>query len=223
MRHAREVTPNLVAILAELPTALRVSKVYRHMRRPVEASAIAKMCDTPEKTKLLLDTVSSSDSLERFYEKVLYVVRRSDVFPTPPTIDHECVRPILDVNDLRQTALEFGNCVRAYADQVATGSIAFYVVEGEERAVVSVKPLIGGRLVIDDINGVANVRLTSEAERRIRKIFDAHGMVRAADERRRELMEQCLLNLRGASMKAEDEIYLACWSFLQELGEIVQA
>lgn len=84
------------------------------------------------------------------------------------------------------------------------------------------KPLIGGRLVIDEMKGVNNVRLSGASERRIRSIFESHGMAKGADERRRELMEQCLGSLRVASMKAEDEIHLACWAFLEEMGQIVE-
>jgi hypothetical protein len=120
----------LVETLHELPPVLRVSKICRQLRRPIEAAAVARMCDAPDRAKLLLDSVSASDSLERFYEKLLYVVRKSDLFPAPPPIDHELVRPILDLDDLRRTALEFGNCMRAYADQIAAGLIAFYVVKG---------------------------------------------------------------------------------------------
>lgn len=220
MRHARGVTPALVAVLYELPPMLRAAKVCRHVSRPIEASVLARMCDTTDKAALLLVSITASGSRSDFYEMVLKVVRKSDVFPSPPVIDHPDVRPILDLDDLRRTALEFQNCMRVYADQIAVGALAFYVVEGEERAVVSVKPLIGGRLVIDEMKGVGNTRLSDTAERRIRSIFQKHGMVRGADERRRELMEQCLSSLTTASMKAEDEIYLACRAFLNDLGEM---
>jgi len=218
MRHAREVTPALVAVLHELPPMLRAAKVCRHVRRPIEASVLARVCDTTDKAALLLVSITASGSRYDFFEMLLKVVRKSDVFPAPPVIDHPDVRPVADLDDLRRIALEFQNCMRAYADQVASGSLAFYVVNGEERAVVSVKPLIGGRLVIDEMKGVGNTRLSGVTERRIRSIFERHGMVKNADERRRELMEQCLSSLTSASMKADDEIHLACWSFLNELG-----
>jgi hypothetical protein len=219
MRHAREVTPALVAVLYELPPILRTAKVCRHVRQPIEASVLARMCDTTDKAALLLVSITASGSRNDFYETVLKVVRKSDVFPAPPVIDHPDVRPILDLDDLRRTALAFQNCMRVYADQIAVGSLAFYVVEGEERAVVSVKPLVGGRVVIDEMKGVGNTRLSDAAERRIRSIFQKHGMVKGADERRRELMELCLSSLTTASMKAEDEIYSACWAFLHDYDE----
>ena len=222
LRHAREVTPQLVGILNELPAPLRVVKVCRHMRRPIEAQVIARMCDTSEKAYLLATSVVASDSLTKFYDKLFYVVRKTDVFPVPPSVDHPDVRPILDLNDLRRTALEFGNCLRVYADQIAAGQIAFYVVQGDEPAVVSVKPLIGGRMVIDDIKGVGNAPVSRATEASIREIFAAYGMVKGADERRRELMEQCLSSLTSASMRADDEIHLACWGFLNELGALAE-
>jgi hypothetical protein len=110
--------------------------------------------------------------------------------------------------------------MRVYADQVAGGALAFYVVEGEERAVVSVKPVIGGRLVIDEMKGAGNVRLSAATERRVRDIFNRYGMVKNADERRRELVERVLSSLTSASMRAEDEVYDACWAFLNEVASM---
>lgn len=127
LRHSREVTPALVAVLHELPPMLRAAKVCRHVRRPIEASVVARMCDTPDKAASLLVSITASGSRHDFYEMLLKVVRKSDVFPSPPPIDHPDVRPVADLDDLRRTALEFQNCMRAYADQIASGSLAFYV------------------------------------------------------------------------------------------------
>lgn len=221
MRHAREVTPALVAVLYELPPMLRAAKVCRHVRHPIEASVVARMCDTTDKAALLRVSIAASGSRSDFYETLLAIVRKADVFPMPPYIDHPDVKPVSDLSDLRRTALEFGNCMRVYADQIASGLLAFYVIEGDERAVVSVKPLIGGRLVIDEMKGIANVRLSDGAERRIRSIFSAHGMVKSTEERRRELTEQVLSALTSTTAGVEDEIYAACRLFLKEMGEVV--
>jgi hypothetical protein len=144
LAHSTCIDPNLVSILDELPPALRETKVVLHLRRPMEAKVLARIANNDIQAGNLLRALRHSDNRAHFFEKVIEFVEKKTVVPIPPQIDHQLIRPILDSHHLSRTALSFRNCMRGSIDDVLSGEVAFYVVDGAEPAVFSIEPRIGG-------------------------------------------------------------------------------
>lgn len=215
--HAQDVTPMLVGILEALPPQLRKVKFSRLLRSASEAKVLSALCNAPGAASRLDSAVSPSDTPKGLYDKLGSVLNRLDTFPAPPTVDHPDVTPVLDGHDLTRVAIEFANCLRDYRTPIVRGQIAFYALRGAEPAVVSIRPMIGGRHVIEEIRGANNTTLSKAAIARITQIFADAGFGRSPKEERRELGTHLIGELQTLGSEVRD-VDAICARFLSASG-----
>lgn len=213
LQHAKRVEPTLVAIAGRLVPALRTVRVTQHIRHPREAEVLSRVLKSDLEAEQFLRALSSSESRDGFYRKLMEAFRRRQGFPRLPKIDHELVVPIADLADLNRVAIEFANCLRVFANEIVSGCVGLYVWRGEELAVISVRPRMYG-MVVDDIRGVGNSVISAGTDARIRALFASHGVVRPQAEAWNEQAEECLSALRCLDVGGADEIEGVCGRFL---------
>lgn len=69
-------------------------------------------------------------------------------------------------------------------------------------------------LVVDEVRGTANLRVSGDTDARIRAVFTAHGIGRPQAEAWNERAEECLSSLRCMGGGGQDEIEAVCERFL---------
>jgi len=213
LQHAQGIDPSLVAILVRLTPTLRTVRVTQHIRHHREAEVISRVLKTEAEADAFLETLAANECRENFYRKLIEDFRRRQGFPTLPRVDHELVQPVSDLAQLRNVAIEFNNCLRVFAEEIIAGAVGFYVWRGEEPAVISVRPRMSG-LIIDEVRGAANLRVSGATDARIRAVFAAHGIGRPQAEAWNERAEECLSSLRCLGGGGQDEIEAVCSVFL---------
>lgn len=197
LAHSTSIDPNLISILAELPPLLREAKIVRHLRRPMEAAVLASIGNDDFKAADLMRMLQNADDRSDMYNKMIEFVEKSTLVPIPPHIHHEFIRPILDVQQLSRTAKEFRNCLRSSIDEVLSGEVAFYVLEGAEPAVFSIEPRIGG-YVITQIRGMRNAMVSPETAVLIYNAMTDSGITVLEDKRRHSKIKWSLVQLGSA-------------------------
>lgn len=214
LQHAKRVEPPLVAIAAQLGPALRTVRVTQHIRHPREAEVLSRVLKSDLEAEQFLRALSSNECRDGFYRKLMDIVRRRQSFPTPPKIDDDLIVPITDLAELNRVAIEFSNCLRAFAQEVIDGCVGLYVWRGEEPAVISVRPRLYG-MVVEDIRGVGNSAISVNTDARIRALFASHGVVRPQAAAWNEQAEECLSSLRRLDVGGSNEIEGVCAQFLE--------
>jgi len=119
LQHAERIESSLVGILVRLTPALRTVRVTQHIRHAREAEVLSRVVQSDAQAEQFLQTLSSNESRDGFYRKLIETFRRRQGFPTLPKIDHELVVPISDLADLNRVAIEFANCLRVFAQVCA--------------------------------------------------------------------------------------------------------
>lgn len=213
LQHAERIDPSLVGILVRLTPALRTVRVTQHIRHVREAEVLSRVLKTDAEADAFLRTLAANECRENFYRKLIEDFRRRQGFPMLPQIDHELVQPVSDLAELGSVAIEFSNCLRVFAEEIISGGVGFYVWRGEESAVISVRPRMYG-LIVDEVRGAANLRISGATDARIRAVFAAHGIGRPQAEAWNERAEECLSSLRCLGGDGQDEIEAACSMFL---------
>lgn len=214
LAHASSIDPLLVTILDELPPALRETKVVGHLRRPMEATVLARIANNDIQAGKLLRVLRHSENRAHFFEKVIEFVEKATMVPIPPQIDHPLIRPILDIHHLSRTALSFRNCMRGSIDDVLSGEVAFYVVDGAEPAVFSMEPRIGG-YVITQIRGMQNALVGQETKDLVRKAMGDSGITLLKDTPRHSKIKWNLERLGSADDDDFRTIDAECHQFLE--------
>lgn len=213
LAHATRIDPILVSILAELPPVLREARLVRNLRRPMEARVLASIGNDDLKAANLMQMLRNADERSDMYDKIVEFVEKSTRVPTPPQIDHELIRPILDVQQLSRTAKEFRNCLRSAVDEMVAGEAAFYVLDGVEPAVFSIEPRIGG-YVITQIRGVRNAFVSDETKSLVRQAMTDSGLAVLKEKRRQSKLKWSLTELGLADDDDYRGIDGACQKFL---------
>lgn len=217
--HAENLTPNLVAILAQLPPGLRAAKIVAHVRRPMEAKLLAALCATDGDAERLMAMAKNCNSRSDFYGHLADSALGSDEFPAAPLIDHADIQPIANVVELRRAAIAFGNCLRDLVDGAVNGLSAYYVYRGPEPAVIAIAPRFGGRHVIEQISGLNNDLVSGATKQIIRAAFAAHGVADRRREARRATIDVTLSGLQFVQTNSDQAVDDLCRGYLEAVGE----
>ncbi len=213
LAHTPNIDPVLVSILDELPPVLREGKIVRQLRRPLEATLLARICEDDIKATKFVSMIRSSDNRLELFGKLIELVEKSTLLPIPPHIDHAQIKPIVNVHQLSRTAMYFRNCLRASIDEVVAGEVAFYVLEGAEPAVFAIEPRMGG-YALTQIRGMKNVLVSAEIKHLVRKAITDSGISLVSNQRRHSKIKWSLERLGSADSDDSREIDAACREFL---------
>lgn len=217
LQHARALAPHHVAILIELPPALRHDSIVRHLHRPLEARVLAHAFDDQKRAKMLLRAAKQSKNRKSLFGKASNILSKAWKFAAAPEVDHPMIRPIRTDAELRSVGLRFRNCLRDHADKASVGEAAFYVYEGDEPAVIMISPRVAGTCVIEQMRGPSNAILSTATQQVIREAFAGIGVVDRREAARRKAIDYCLGSLRMAPIDAAEEIDRPCRAFFNQI------
>lgn len=217
LQHARALAPLQVAILDELPPALRHDSIVRHLHRPLEARVLAHAFDDQKRAKMLLRAAKQSKNRKSLFGRASNILSKSWKFAAAPEVDHPNITPIRTDAELRRVALRFRNCLRDHADKASVGEVAFYVYEGEEPAVVMISRPVAGTYIIDQMLGPGNAFLSTATQQVIREALAGVGVVDRREAARRKAIDSCLSSLRTAPIDTAEEIDRPCRAFFNQM------
>lgn len=181
MRHSDQVTPDLVAIIHDLPVQFRTKKITDFLVDPEEAKLIAKFFSNLSNDELvqLCNALNNTPDREHFWKKIRKnFFDQIDQLAIPPAISDPRVEPVTTFQRLQEVSAEFKNCMAdgLYRNDCLSGEHAFYFFDNEqEKAVICVAPRIGSQPVITDVKGKNNSDPSSLTMKEIRQIFLAEG------------------------------------------------
>ncbi|WP_417480932.1 hypothetical protein [Maricaulis sp.] len=183
MIHEEAITVGFVRILAALPVEFRNAKIVGFLLHEVEGILLKSLFEnrTNADRIRLSSALGMSSDRGHFWGKVTeHFFREIDHFPSGPTIADDRFQAVRTFHDLERTGQKYRNCLRNfrnYGMEALAGEIGFLVFKGTETAVISYKPLIGGRWVIDDILGPKNMPVSQEVFEEIRLVLSPYGFV----------------------------------------------
>jgi hypothetical protein len=215
--HANELTPDLIAILHELPPILRHESIVRHLHRTSEARVIAYAFEDKKKATRLLGAAKPIKKRERFFRKALSIVSKTRKFSTAPEVKHPRIQPIRTPDELRRTALRFKNCLRSHADKASSGERVFYVYEGDEPTVIMLSAGYVGEYVIEQMLGINNAVLSVATQKVIRGAFGRVGVGDRREQARRKAIDMCFVGLGFASADVCRDIDDCCDTLFERL------
>ena len=222
LRHAENVAPELVGMLHYLPAQLRIHQVVDHLNQD-EAKLVTKMFDrlSNDHQQRLVDAMKSSSSRQDIWKKLRQAFMSANGnFPIPPEIDDPRIEPILCVDQLSAVAQIMKNCLGGFnhADDALSGEAAYYVFNGDEKAVIQIEPRFGGHVVIE-IGGVSNEPLSDDTLKIIKQILVDHGF---SDETKSKCHWSTTIQCQMRNLANEDEDTSHRAALTQELLQAVE-
>jgi len=181
MMHEEAITPDFVRILAALPVEFRNTKIMKLLLHEVEGILLKSLFEnrTNADRIRLNNALGMSSDRGHFWGKVTeHFFGKVGHFPAGSAIADDRFEAVRTFHDLERTGQKYRNCLRNfrnYGMEALAGEIGFLVFKGTETAIISYKPLIGGRFVIDDILGPNNMPVSQEVFEEIRLVLSPYG------------------------------------------------
>ena len=180
MRHADQVTPDLIAKIHDLPVQFRFKRITDWLVVPAQARLISKLFSHRSNDELvtLSRSLNNAPNRKSFWNKIRErFVEQTDQLAIPPAVTDPRVEPVVTFKRLRELSNEFNNCLSdLYRLDCMSGEHAIYVFHSDqEKVVICVSPRIGSVPVITEIKGKNNSDPSTSTVKDIREVFSAHG------------------------------------------------
>jgi hypothetical protein len=132
---------------------------------------VCRHCRAASPADIRLSLRSTKSDIDDWLEEWLIDAE----LPAPPFPGSDLLVPLRTGVEIKHAAQEFRNCLNSLLQDAVTGRVAFYVWQGKELAVVSLKPL--GRIgwMVDDIKGPKNAGISALTRRQISAEVSAWG------------------------------------------------
>lgn len=174
--HDKTLETTTILILAALPKCLRLKRVLRacnvrqaHVLGWLTRRLSLAQHSLPPDLRIKIEQADAADEIECIL--VAYAGPASK-FGAPPVEVSGLIRPLDSPASLMSTAKTFENCLHRYIDAVRDGSFYFYVLEGEEPAVIGLRRLPSlQNWVVDQVSGKGNKTVTANTRKTIAAAF----------------------------------------------------
>jgi len=178
--HASKIKPKLIELLLALEPELRQPEFVRFVGKASRLEAIEyllagllRLRAAESRSTLLLSLVhvTSDDGLALWFERWL----AKAPFPAPPWEGTPTLYPLQSAQEMKQTALAFGNCLRDHIHHVVLGCRYYYVSTEPLEAVCELvkDPLAGWAL--NELKGHHDAPLPEMAATALVEVFAAAG------------------------------------------------
>lgn len=151
LRHMQEVTPRALMPLLLLPPQLRSARIVSYMPHLSAAYDLSAAWNIIGRISGEAGQKRATDRWNKVASRQsLFALASGDLLPkapvafTPPPALPAVFRPVRSAKELRQTALEFTNCLEDYNWAVLKGRMAVYVWNGTPKAAVALNWNIDG-------------------------------------------------------------------------------
>jgi hypothetical protein len=173
-----QLTPRKLDALIELEPDLRSARIMKQVRSKDDVMAldvivawVCRHCPAASPADVRQSLRSTKSDIDDWLEEWLMTAQ----LPPPPFPGTNLLVPLRTGADIKHAAQEFRNCLNSLLQDAVTGRIAFYVWQGKEPAVVSLKPLGRVGWMVDDIKGPKNARISTLTRRQISAEVSAWG------------------------------------------------
>jgi hypothetical protein len=179
LRHAQEISRELVGVLATLPDALRRPRIVACLPSPALArlavSAAKKASERADQTLgRIADRLERARSTPSLFRMLIDEIGIERLAP-PPIPGTDWLVPIASAQQIRSAALRFENCLEGRIPWLLAGRGAYYEALGAEPAVVEIVRDAAGLWAVGEIRGHANADVSQALLVRIRTHLETHG------------------------------------------------
>jgi hypothetical protein len=166
-----------IGVLDALPDELRTGWMLEHVTSRREARLLSLIHDHVAEPDKFVTSLKHKPNRRAFWSYVDETFKDGlGVFPELPTIDDHRIEAVKTAAELRRLGEVMKNCLVSFTAEAIDGEIGFYHLSGSEPAVISVRPRIGGQLVIEEINGASNQPVSKDLKASILNLFKQHGI-----------------------------------------------
>lgn len=180
MKHADQITPELVRKIAFLPAEFRDRKTIEILMHFDEAKLLFRMFDrrNDSEKKRIASSLKSTKNRTDFWRKVSQQFFDGfGEFEGVLEIDDIRFETVRNRQRLLDVAREFSNCCATYFMNGLAAHTGFLVFRGAETAIISYKARLGNRYVIDEIQGPNNQPISDDTVVEIEAVLKKYDFV----------------------------------------------
>ncbi|MGD2132853.1 MAG: hypothetical protein PVI23_08675 [Maricaulaceae bacterium] len=180
LRHAQEISFDVVARLENLPERLRGPRTARWVstgwegQLVREAVKLSERLGGPERADVLVRRLERAKSRRRFFEMLVDDLRPVEL--AAPVAETVTLRPLRTVAEVKDAGRRFRNCLSDCVHRAIFGASAFVEWRGEEPAVMELERegVAGWRLVT--LLGVQNANVSARTSKLVGEALAAQGV-----------------------------------------------
>jgi hypothetical protein len=178
MKHADQLTRDMVRKIAHLPAEFRDQKTVDILLTEDEAKVLNRLFghqDDAEKKRIVSSLKSQKDRPSFWRKASQHFFHGFEEFSDVLEIADSRFQSIGNVHELIEASEKYENCMKNYVFECLSGMCGFLIFHGKETAIIGYEPRIGNRYVIDEINLPKNETPSPETIAEITSVLKDYG------------------------------------------------